>query len=215
MLAATGSGLTLDQAYQAAYLWMFHAGEPPKEISERGPQAVELRSERMAAFVRVPENPINQRTVLAVLASEPPDRRRVIFSTTGFTHTAMTIAEAQGIALITLESDGAATPQNRRAAQLCPADPPPPPFPPRTSEDEAVVTASNWGTTEFSAAEWIDCPGCGVNQHVSLDACRVCGTALRPRAQESDPAGSITYRCRSCGSHDVEVIRSDEVARTQ
>ena len=73
--------LTLDQAYQAAYLWLFHVEEPPTEISERGPQSVELRSEGVAAFVRIPDRPLNQRTVLAVLATEPDNRSRLLFLT--------------------------------------------------------------------------------------------------------------------------------------
>lgn len=58
-----GSPLTFDQVYQAAYLWMFHVGEPPSEIVERGPLAVELRSTALAAFVReCPDRPTRSRS---------------------------------------------------------------------------------------------------------------------------------------------------------
>ena len=91
---------------------MFHVGEPPVEIAERGTQSVELRSEGMAAFVRVPDRPLNQRTVLAVLATEPDHRIRLIFSTKGFTPAAISIAEAQGIALFSFDAEGSALPDN-------------------------------------------------------------------------------------------------------
>ena len=197
--------LTLDQAYQAAYLWMFHVGEPPGEIAERGAQSVELRSEGMAAFVRVPDHALNQRTVLAVLASEPDNRSRLIFSTAGFTPGAISIAEAQGIALYRLAIDGSAIPENGRAVELAPLDGPPPPFPVNREDDNLVTTKANWGRTEFPTEEWIDCPGCGTNQHRSLDACRVCGSQLPGLAGEG-PLGDVAYRCVDCGSHNVEAV---------
>ncbi len=197
--------LTLDQAYQAAYLWMFHVGEPPVEIAERGSQSVELRSDGMTAFVRVPDHELNQRTVLAVLASEPNNRTRLIFSTAGFTPGAVSIAEAQGIALFTLAVDGSAMPENGRAIDLAPLDGPPPPFPVEHREDDFVITKANWGRTEFPDDEWIDCPGCGTNQHRSLDACRVCGSHL-PGAAAGGPADDVVYRCVDCGSQNVEAV---------
>jgi len=197
--------LTLDQAYQAVYLWMFHAGEPPVEIAERGAQSVELRSDGMAAFVRIPDHELNQRTVLAVLASEPDHRARLIFSTAGFTPGAISIAEAQGIALYTLDIDGSAIPENGRAAELAPLEPAPPPFPVKKTEDEFVITKANWGRTEFPDEEWVDCPSCGTNQHRSLEHCRVCGSELAPLAS-SRGSGDVIYRCVDCGSQNVEAI---------
>lgn len=194
--------LTLDQAYQAAYLWMFHAGEPPVEIAERGTQSVELRSEGMAAFVRIPDHQLNQRTVLAVLASEPDHRARVIFSTAGFTPGAISIAEAQGIALYTLDIDGSAIPENGRAAELAPLEPAPPPFLEKRTEEESVITRGNWGRTELPDEEWVDCPSCGTNQHRSLDVCRVCGNQLAAAIAEAGT--KVIYRCVDCGSRNVE-----------
>ena len=206
MRAGPGSSLTLDQAYQAAFVWLVHAGEPPSEVTERGPQAVELRSRGMTAFVRVPERPVNQRTVLAVLATEAADRQRVIFSVSGFTPAAISIAEAQGIPLFTLERDGRATPQNGRAAGIVPDGAAPVPFETAQPDGTERITAANWGRTEFSADEWIDCPGCGVNQHISLDACRLCGTPLAADSAPDGAPGEVVYRCRGCGSRDVEVV---------
>lgn len=191
---------------------MFHTGEPPSEITERGSQAVELRSPAMTAFVRAPERPVSQRTVLAVLASEAADRQRVIFSAAGFTPAAVSIAEAQGIPLFTLECDGRAIPQNGRAAGIAPHQAPPVPFAIPESDEGERITAANWGRTEFSAEEWIDCPGCGVNQHISLDACRLCGTPLASQSAVEPAPNALVYRCRECGSRDIEVVNADDTA---
>ncbi|MCL1692172.1 MAG: hypothetical protein M3096_00670, partial [Actinomycetia bacterium] len=205
-----GSPLTLDQAYQAAYLWMFHVGEPPTEIVERGSHAVELRSTELAAFVRVPDRPLNQRTVLAVLATESDGRKQVIFSGAGFSPPAISIAEAQGIALFSLESDGSARPRNGQAAALTTTDAPPTPFAVAPTEGGIVAAFSEWGKTDFSADEWIDCPGCGTNQHHTLDACRLCGTAFRDEASLGSAPDGLDYRCRECGSHDVEIVAAND-----
>jgi hypothetical protein len=205
--------LTLDQAYQAAYLWMFHVGEPPVEVAERGAQSVELRSEGMAAFVRVPDRPLNQRTVLAVLATEPDHRTRLIFSTKGFTPAAVGIAEAQGIALFSLNAEGSALPENSQGVEIAPLDGPPPPFPGRRSDEDSRITKANWGQTEFPEDEWVDCPGCGTNQHMTLEACRICGMPLATAgAGESGPR-DIVYQCLDCGSRNVDAVPTADAAR--
>jgi DNA-directed RNA polymerase subunit RPC12/RpoP len=204
--------LTLDQAYQAAYLWLFHIEKPPTEITERGPQSVELRSEGVAAFVRIPDRPLNQRTVLAVLATEPDNRSRLIFSTAGFTPGAISIAEAQGIALFELDSEGSAIPQNGHAALLAPLDPPAPPFKRSTANDDTALTKASWGRTEFPNEDWIDCPGCGTNQHVSLDVCRTCGAEMDADSPGGDARTEVVYRCADCGSHNTEAVALSDAA---
>ena len=207
------STLTLDQAYQAAYLWMFHVGEPPIEIAERGAQSVELRSEGMAAFVRVPDRPLNQRTVLAVLATEPDHRIRLIFSTKGFTPGAVSIAEAQGIALFSFDAEGSALPDNGRGAEVAPPEGPPPPFPQRTANDDLKITKANWGRTEFPEDEWIDCPGCGTNQHMTLEACRICGVPLSKASATTTAASNVVYQCLDCGSNNIDAVPTLDPAR--
>jgi hypothetical protein len=98
------------------------------DIIERGSHAVELRSTGLEALVRVPDRPLNQRTVLAVLSTDSEDRKPVIFSATGFRPPAISIAEAQGVSPFSLGSDGAATPQIGQASAISPADAPPAPF---------------------------------------------------------------------------------------
>lgn len=210
------STLTLDQAYQAAYLWMFHAGQPPVEIAKRGTQSVELRSEETVAFVRVPDRRLNQRTVLAVLATESDDRVRLIFSSRGFTAGAISIAEAQGIALFSFDSEGTALPENGQAATISPSDAPPPPFatrqpeegltPPPENEEGLTLPPENWEPGEFAPDDWVDCPACGTNQHHTLDTCRVCGASLAKADAPREAREDIVYRCFDCGSHNVDAV---------
>ena len=213
MRSEPASMLTLDQAYQAAYLWMFHVGEPPVEIAERGAQSVELRSEGMAAFVRVPDRPLNQRTVLAVLATEPDHRVRLIFSTRGFTPAAISIAEAHGIALFSLDAEGSAAPINGPGAEIAPLEAPPPPFPQHHADEDFTITKANWGRTEFPEDEWVDCPGCGTNQHLTLEACRICGVSLATARTSETGAADIAYQCLDCGSHNIEAVPTRDPAR--
>ena len=207
------STLTLDQAYQAAYLWMFHAGQPPVEIAERGTQSVELRSEGTVAFVRVPDRRLSQRTVLAVLATESDDRARLIFSSRGFTPGAISIAEAQGIALFTFDSEGTALPENGQAANVSPRDAPPPPFASRQPEEGLTPSPENWESSELAADEWVDCPACGTNQHHTLDTCRVCGGSLATAGAPTEAREGIVYRCLDCGSHNVDAVATRIPAR--
>ena len=81
--------------------------------------------------------------------------------------------------------------------------------------------------------EWIDCPRCGVTQHHSVEICVSCGadvtargrtataqlgtatapsrpgTVTAPQATPATspraPAGGPRLRCRTCGSHDIEL----------
>ena len=207
------STLTLDQAYEAAYVWMFHVGEPPVDIAERGTQSVELRSERMVAFVRVPDRPLNQRTVLAVLATESDDRARLIFSSRGFTPGATSIAEAQGIALFSFDSEGTALAENGQAANISPRDAPTPPFASRQPEEGLTPSPEDWESSEFAADEWADCPACGTNHHHTLDTCRVCGGSLATAGTPTEAREGIVYRCLDCGSHNVDAVATRVPAR--
>ena len=88
---------------------------------------------------------------------------------------------------------------------------------------------------DVAADEWIDCPRCGTTQHASVEICVSCGAdvtargrvasspASIPRQQQpapsplfaqqpptgksvpQAPAGGPQLRCRTCGSHDIEL----------
>ncbi len=127
--------LTLEEAYAAAFLWFDHKGEPPEEISEPAHGSIHLITETTVARVREGESPADQASVLATLRSAPEGKRIAIFSTTGFTNGAITIAESQGIALYEFDGHGTAKPLTTRARSLQPETLPDPPYAPKVEEE--------------------------------------------------------------------------------
>jgi len=201
---AGASKLTLEQAYEAAYLWLFHIDQAPTEVVEKPPEMVELYSEDLISWVRVSKQ-VPQKAILAFLQQED-ERKKVIFSAAGFSPGAVSIGESHGVALFTMRVDGSIRAETGHSVMMMPAEAPPPPFAMPEDEDQLAVSSSNWGTTKFDSSVWVDCPECGTNQHVSLGSCRVCGTRLV--RERLNPFDEPEYRCRECGSHDIEVVGS-------
>jgi hypothetical protein len=85
MAKSTADQLTLDQAYQATFLWFDHKGEPPIEITEPAHGSVQLVTETTFARVRWATNRAGQASVLAVLKSAPDDKTVAMFSASGYT----------------------------------------------------------------------------------------------------------------------------------
>lgn len=200
--------LTLDQAYQAAYLWLDHAGDPPIEISEPSHGAVELITEQAFVRVRSSESPVEQSSVLALLRAAQSGKRLVIFSPSGFSPGAKSIAETQGIALYSLDSTGRAIAETTHARSIAPDTEPDPPFAP-TDEDtsgdfwarfspstSAPSPAPDGGQAQggpilqAGTTDWADCPNCGATHYRNAKFCRECGKALAGGNQVS--AGPAT-----------------------
>lgn len=187
--------LTLDQAYQAAFLWLDHIGDPPVEISEPAHGSVELITERAFVRVRSSEAPVEQSSVLALLRAAESGKRLVIFSPSGYSPGALSIAETQGIALYTLDPYGSAVPETTHARAMAPTELPDPPFAPSDEPDDGY-----WGGFTPSPApaepepqpdvapdpgiqaaktDWADCPNCGATHFHNARFCRDCGTNLQ------------------------------------
>jgi hypothetical protein len=221
--------LTLDEAYQAAFLWFDHKGEPPLEISEPAHGSIELTTETTLARVRMGDTPADQSSVLALLRVDPGDKRLAIFSTSGFTPGAISVAETQGIALYEFDQTGAALAKTTHARSLAPETAPEPPF--RQSEPESVL--DRWGdqqlpgqkaatspppmpadvsatkpmTIEVEDDEWSECPTCGTTHFKNARFCRSCGTDLVtgiPHGRALTTEGH-TLICHTCGSFDIGV----------
>ena len=226
--------LSLDQAYQAAYLWLDHAGDPPIEISEPAHGSVELITDRAFVRVRSSTTPVEQSSVLALLRAAESGKRLIIFSPSGFSPGALSIAETQGIALFTLDSTGRAIAETTHARSIAPATEPDPPFTPAPTpmEDDfwnvapqprpADEDAEEDGTEEAddgiqaATTDWFDCPKCGTTHHRNAKFCRECGSSLQDALTEDDEVPSDTasgrvpgtmLRCRTCGSHDIELVQ--------
>lgn len=227
--------LTLDQAYQAAYLWLDYVGDPPIEISEPAHGSVELITDRAFVRVRSSEAPVEQSSVLALLRAAESGKRLVIFSPSGFSAGALSIAETQGIALFTLDPSGNAVPETTHARAMQPATLPDPPFAPspksskddfwddltsRTAQPEPEEVAAVPGI-DAATTDWADCPNCGATHYRNAKFCRECGANLQdamhhtpaahPAVEQQGSAvprstSGSSLRCRTCGSHDIELI---------
>lgn len=130
MAKPTSDQLTLDQAYQAAFLWFDHKGEPPIEITEPAHGSVQLITETIFARVRWATHRAGQASVLAVLKSATDGKRVALFSASGFTAGAIAVAESQGVALYSFDLFGTAHAMTTHARSLQPDTPPDPPFAP-------------------------------------------------------------------------------------
>lgn len=206
--------LTLDQAYQATYLWLDHAGDPPVDITEPAHGSVELHTAKAFVRVRSSEGPVEQSSVLALLRAADTGKKLLLFSPSGFSPGALSIAETQGIALFTLDANGRAIPETTHARSVSPDTEPDPPFAtdPVDEEDSFWTYSSPPGRHEVEetddegidadTSDWLDCPACGSTHYRNAKFCKACGTKLQTDSDE----GHAQMRCRNCGSHDIETL---------
>jgi ribosomal protein L37E len=161
--------------------------------------------------------------------------RRLLFSVTGFTDGAKSLGESRGFGLFDIDAIGDVHPHTTYARSLIPSEPLEPAFlhSPAAEDVESDVPVNPFGPVDENAdMEWSDCPRCGVTQHHSVDVCVSCGAdmsdrgrvvaptqmgggaivAPRPTASTPPssavpraPAGGPRLRCRTCGSHDIEL----------
>lgn len=224
MAKPTSDQLSLDEAYQAAFLWFDHKGEPPLEITEPAHGSVQLVTETTFARVRWATDRAGQSSVLAVLKAVTDGKRVAMFSTSGYTTGAVSVAESQGVALYAFDSFGVAHPRTTHARSLEPDTPPHPPFAPEEiieEQDDSWAThtvptpdadqADGEGKeTEQQIAidpdDWTDCPSCGTTHFKNAEYCRSCGTHLSTgvrHAHDTSTSGQ-GLRCRTCGGSDIE-----------
>ncbi len=208
--------LTLDQAYQATYLWLDHVGDPPLDISEPAHGSVELLTEKAFIRVRSSEGPVEQSSVLALLRAADPGKKLLLFSPSGFSPGALSIAETQGIGLFTLDSHGRAVPETTHARAVAPETEPDPPFAPEPVDEED----SFWSYTpppriEEEDAEEEDAEGIDGWRHRLVRLPPHVGqrttetpTSARNAAQGCRliPTKVSHMRCRTCGGHNIETV---------
>lgn len=223
MVHSKTSQLTLDEAYQATFLWLDNAGDPPIDISEPAHGSVELRTERAFVRVRYSEGPVEQSSVLALLRAAETGKKLILFSPSGFSAGALSIAETQGIALFSLDRYGRAIAETTHARSLAPDTEPDPPFapPPKVDDEEDAWSAKpnpfeqapqvheadevdedgkDVEGIDATTLDWSDCPKCGTTHYRNANFCKSCGTSLQSETDETD----TSPRCKDCGSHNIE-----------
>ncbi len=216
--------LTLDQAYQAAFLWLDHVDEAPTSISEPTDGVIELRTASITARVRWDRSPITQTAVLAMLRQSETSDKKVLFSVTGYTAGAVSLADTQGVALFSFDGSGQASANNAHALAIAPQEVIPLPFLPSGVDDpELPVITAPPEHMEYDLDEWLDCPRCGLTHHHKSNFCMSCGADLHSPVEEAPPTwrpepetvaapvphqalGGPSLRCRTCGSDDIELI---------
>ncbi|MEZ5174806.1 MAG: hypothetical protein R2823_01185 [Acidimicrobiia bacterium] len=229
MAKASTDQLSLEEAYQAAFLWFDHKGEPPTNISEPAHGSVQLETEHTIARVRWSQTPAGQRAVLAILRTAVEHKKLAIFSASGFTPGAISVAETQGIALYSFDAWGVAHAETSHARSLAPATPPDPPFAPKQPErvGPAEIGIDFWSdrrprpvepeeSTSQAAGtnpdDWEECSNCGTTHFRTAQFCRDCGTHLLTGTRHivgSEPS-ELGLRCRACGSDDIVPAELDE-----
>ncbi len=216
--------LTLDQAYQATFLWFDHKGEPPLEISEPVHGSVQLITETTFARVRWATSPADQASILSAMRFAAKDKRLAIFSASGFTTGAISVAETQGIALYSFDSWGVAHAKTTHARSLAPETPPDPPFAPQQPEDNATdywtsqTSPQNREpeTTEptepvvVDPDDWSECPTCGMTHFRTAKYCRECGTHLVSGVKHAHELSTtdLGLTCETCGGTNIKQTRT-------
>jgi hypothetical protein len=167
---------------------------------------------------------VEQSSVLALLKADPGGKRLVIFSASGYSAGAISVAESQGIALYTFDATGIAHARTTHARSMAPAEAQEPPFPPpdqegepeedfwaRAKHDDDDVDDSEPAeyTPELDANpdDWINCPSCGTTQFKTARFCRACGTHLESGVPHSHnaTADQLGLKCRTCEGTDIAI----------
>ena len=222
--------LTLAESYSASQTFLVHIGAPPTVVAEPVDGIVEMVGGGYFSRLRYNDIPITQGAILALLKlTEDTDDAPVLFSASGFTGAAEVFGENLNVALFEVTPIGDIVPHSKAAHALMPTEPFEPPFPGNSVDEASDRPKGPWlpgVNSEIADHEWLDCPSCGTTHHPTANFCHKCGADLTrksrvvptARADESatpsqalpiEPrrrAKASSYRCRVCGSDDVEFV---------
>jgi hypothetical protein len=223
--------LSLAEAYIVAQSYLSHIGCAPSRVDEPVDGIVELEGAGWFSRVKYDSTELSQGAVLALLrAAGETENELALFAPSGFTHAALSVAETHNVALYRVASDGDIEPISTAARLAAPAEPFESPLAisawespePEAEIDHEHDEPEQADDEEANDSEaWRDCPQCGTSHHRDARTCVKCGTDLRKRVSkllhtpEREPtdqqvpppaAGKATLRCKTCGSHDIELV---------
>ena len=187
--------LGLSEAYHVANRWLTHAGATPRAIEEPVDGVVELIGQGFHARIRIDSVPLRQGSVLGLIRAveNAAAVRLMLFSVTGYTTGALVFADAQGVALFHLTTDGDVQVENAHARVLWPDEPLEPAFAPSViAEPDPVSVIDSATGAETERVAWRDCPRCGATHHPRSNFCASCGSDLHTRLATLGPGGAPT-----------------------
>ena len=229
--------LSLAEAYHAAQTWLIHAGAVPERVDEPVDGVIEMEGGGLFSRIRYDRLKVGQAAILALLKHvAETDLSPVLFSVSGYSDSAQAFGENHAVALYTIDSTGDVIPHTAAARLLMPQEEFIPPFS-AAGEDHYVVVMEGIEEEEPPEEEyveelatdrgsWKDCPNCGTSHHADASFCVTCGADLtkrvvhlKPRPSQAprreggtpvpeSPTGRPTLRCRTCGSHDIELLNN-------
>jgi hypothetical protein len=228
--------LSLAEAYHAAQTWLIHAGAVPERVDEPVDGVIEMEGGGLFSRIRYDRLKIGQAAILALLKHvADTDLSPVLFSVSGYSDSAQAFADNHAVALYTIDSTGDVIPHTSAARLLMPKEEFIPPFSAAGEDHYVVIMEDDTDAPELEEVveevavdrgSWKDCPNCGTSHHTDASFCVTCGADLtkrvvqlkpRPsppsRSQEGtpvpeSPTGRPTLRCRTCGSHDIELLNN-------
>ena len=221
--------VSLAEAYHVAQRWLTFLGDVPEQVTEPADGIIELRSAGLVTRIKFDRAAIAPSAILAMLkATDGEAVRRLLFSATGFTDGAKSLGESRGFGLFDIDAVGDVHPHTTYARSLVPSEPLEPAFlhSPRPETQEAEAPVNPFPVDENDPDEWVDCPRCGLSQHHSVEVCVSCGAeisarrapvstvavgggapqpGMAPGVARAPATGGPRLRCRTCGSHDIEL----------
>jgi len=226
--------LSLAEAYLVAQSFLGHIRAVPSRVEEPVDGIVELEGAGMLSRVKYQRSPVGQGGVLALLrAAEHSDLHLALFSVTGYSDSAVSFASTRAVALFDLTAEGDVIPVTTAARAMMIDEPFTSPLDSSAYafEESAFEPSEDEGSDFFlfepatktpaeTGAAWRECPHCGTKHHKNAQFCAACGVDLTKRSSRllSAPpqtggtavpkpkVGGPTLRCKTCGSHDIELI---------
>jgi ribosomal protein L37E len=201
--------MSLDHAYEAVQDWLERTDVRVQRALEPVDGVIEFWAGNAVGRIKWSRTVLTQGAILALLRAEDSagderPRQPLLFSLTGYTPGAIAVANSQDVALFSVDRRGDVIPVNDTAVRMDPGPPQPQP----------ELESPSWAVRPEPEAPWITCARCRTTLHPDANFCAACGTDLNAPAPAAsgDPVpaptpGTPHLRCRTCGSHDVELIR--------